>query len=182
MMRKENIIPMALELIVNLLLLGAALFAYVYVGATMPSSAINELGAEQWPQALLIVLIPAICWNIFKYFKKNKKEEIAAAFTDFIPSVGRLVKSKLFVGMVLVVVMALMYEPVGFMLTCLLFLIAYGYLLGQRKWPMLIGTSLVITIVLYICFAVFLGVLLPRGQVSFLRNLALLIESLIPRL
>lgn len=173
---------MALELIVNLLLLGAALFAYVYVGATMPSSAINELGAEQWPQALLIVLIPAICWNIFKYFKKNKKEEIAAAFTDFIPSVGRLVKSKLFVGMVLVVVMALMYEPVGFMLTCLLFLIAYGYLLGQRKWPMLIGTSLVITIVLYIGFAVFLGVLLPRGQVSFLRNLALLIESLIPRL
>ncbi|WP_333651577.1 tripartite tricarboxylate transporter TctB family protein [Lacrimispora sp.] len=173
---------MALELIVNLLLLGTALFCYWYVGATMPSSAINELGAEQWPQALLMVLIPAICWNIFKYFKKNKKEEIAAAFTDFIPSVGRLVKSKLFVGMVLVVVMALMYEPVGFMLTCLLFLIAYGYLLGQRKWPMLIGTSLVITIVLYIGFAVFLGVLLPRGQVSFLRNLALLIESLIPRL
>lgn len=180
-MRKENIIPMALELIINLLLLATSLFCYWYVGATMPSSAVNELGAEQWPQALLIVLIPALCWNIFKYFKKNKKEDITAAFKDFIPSIGRLVKSKLFAGMVLVVIMALMYEPIGFMLTCLLFLIAYGYLLGQRKWPALIGTSIIITIVLYIGFAVLLGVMLPRGQVSFLRNLALFIESLIPR-
>ena len=60
-----------------------------------------------------------------------RDRDIAAAFADFFPSIGRLVKSKLFVGMVLVVVMALMYEPVGFMATCLLFLIAYGYLLGQ---------------------------------------------------
>ena len=51
---------MALELIVNLLLLGFSIFCYFYVGATMPVSAANELGAEQWPQALLLLLIPAI--------------------------------------------------------------------------------------------------------------------------
>lgn len=67
--------------------------------------------------------------------------------------------------MVLVVVMALMYEPVGFMLTCLLFLFAYGLLLGQRNIPMLILSSVIITIILYIGFAVFLSVLLPRGQI-----------------
>lgn len=171
---------MALELIVNLILLGGSLFCYWYVGATMPASAVNELGAEQWPQALLLLLIPALCWNIFKFFKKHKKEEIAAAFLDFFPSIGRFAKSKLFIGMALVVVMALMYEPIGFMATCLLFLIAYGYLLGQRKWPMLVGTSVVITIILYVGFAVMLGVMLPRGQISFLRNFALLVESLIP--
>lgn len=171
---------MALELIVNILLLGFSVFCYWYVGATMPVSAENELGAEQWPQALLILLVLAICWNIFKYFKKNKKEEIAAAFRDFAPSIVRLVKSKLFVGMALVVAMALMYEPVGFMATCFLFLIAYGFLLGQRKWAVLIGSSVVITVILYIGFAVMLGVMLPRGQVGFLRNFALFIESLIP--
>ena len=58
---------MALELIVNLLLLGFAVFCYFYVGATMPVSAANELGAEQWPQALLLLLIPAICWNCLLY-------------------------------------------------------------------------------------------------------------------
>lgn len=171
---------MALELIVNLILLGASIFCYWYVGATMPVSAVNELGAEQWPQALLMLLIPALCWNIFKFFKKNKSEDIAAAFRDFLPSIVRFGKSKLFIGMALVIVMALMYEPIGFMATCLLFLMAYGYLLGQRKWPVLIGTSVVITIILYVGFAVMLGVMLPRGQVSFLRNFALLVESLIP--
>ena len=173
---------MALELIVNLLLLGFSMFCFWYVGATMPVSADNELGAEQWPQALLVLLILALCWNIFKYFKNNKKEDIAAAFKGFFPSIGKLVKSKLFVGMILVVVMALMYEPVGFIATCLLFLMAYGFLLGQRKYAMLIGSSVVITIILYIGFAVLLGVMLPRGQIPFLRNLALFVESLVPAL
>lgn len=173
---------MALELIVNVLLLGASLFCYWYVGTTMPSSAVNELGAEQWPQALLILLTAALCWNIYKFFKKNKRKDIARAFQNFFPGIARFMKSKLFIGMMLVVIMALMYEPIGFMATCLLFLTAYGFLLGQRKWPVLLGTSVLITIILYIGFSVMLGVMLPRGQVSFLRNFALFIESLVPRL
>lgn len=64
---------MALELIVNLLLLGFSIFCYFYVGATMPVSAANELGAEQWPQALLLLLIPAICWNIYKFLNGTGK-------------------------------------------------------------------------------------------------------------
>lgn len=171
---------MALELIVNLLFLGFSVFCYWYVGATMPKSAANELGAEQWPQALLTLLILALLWNIRNYFKRNKKEEIAASFRDFFPSIGRLVKSKLFAGMVLVTVMALMYEPVGFMATCLLFMAAYGFLLGQRNYALLLGSSVVITVILYIGFAVLLGVMLPRGQISVLRNFALFVESLVP--
>lgn len=171
---------MALELIVNLLLLAGCVGFFVNVSTTMPHSAVNELGAEQWPQAILILLILAICFNLYKYFKNNQKEAIAAAFRDFIPSIGRLVKSKLFAGMILVVVMALMYEPVGFMVTCLLFLIAYGLLLGQRNIPLLLLTSVVITIILYIGFSVMLGVMLPRGQILPLRNFALFIESLVP--
>lgn len=170
---------MALELIVNLLLLGFSIFCFWYVDVTMPVSAENELGAEQWPQALLILLIISICWNLFKYFKNNKKEDIIFALRDFVPSIGRLLRSKLFAGMVLVVLMAVMYEPVGFMATCLLFLIAYGYLLGQRNYLMLGISSLAITIILYIGFAVLLGVMLPRGQISFLRNFALFVESLV---
>lgn len=171
---------MAIELIFNLILLIGCGICYVNVTTTMPHSAVNELGAEQWPQAILFLLIIAICFNLYKYFKKNPKEEIAAAFKDFFPSVLRFGKSKLFIGMALVVIMALMYEPVGFMATCLLFLIAYGLLLGQRNILLLIGTSILITIILYIGFSVLLGVMLPRGQVMFLRNFALFVESLVP--
>ncbi|MEF9895468.1 MAG: tripartite tricarboxylate transporter TctB family protein, partial [Clostridia bacterium] len=71
-------------------------------------------------------------------------------------------------------------EPLGFMVTCFLFLISYGLLLGERKYLRLVLFALLITLVLYICFGVLLSVNLPRGTVPFLRNFALFIESLIP--
>jgi hypothetical protein len=144
----------------------------------MPKSADNELGAEQWPQALLVLLMIAIAYNIYKYFKKNKKEDIAAAFTGFFSGVVRFGKSKLFFGMIIMVVMALLYEPLGFLVTSLLFLIGYGVLLGERRPLVLIVSSLVIMLILYIGFSVFLGVLLPRGYIPFLRNFALFLESI----
>jgi hypothetical protein len=148
----------------------------------MPKSADSELGAEQWPQLLLTLLIVAIGYNIFKYFKEHKKEEIAAAFADFFPGIIRFLKGKLFIGMVILVIMAWCYEPLGFLATCFLFLIGYGVLLGERR-PVVLGVSSIgITMLLYIGFAVFLGVLLPRGYVPFLRSLALVLESIFQRI
>ncbi len=170
---------MAFELIINLLILGFSIFCFFYVGSTMPKSAVNELGAEQWPQAIIIILVLALCWNIFKLIRDHKAD-MGASFKKLGSDTVNFFKSKLFIGMLIVVIMSLMYEPVGFMVTCLLFLISYGYLLGERRPLNLILTSVIITIILYIGFAVLLGVLLPRGQISFLRNFALFVESLVP--
>jgi hypothetical protein len=169
---------MALELIVNVLLLVLSGISFWYVGATMPVSPQNELGAEQWPQMLLVLLMIAIAYNIFSFFKAHKTTEIASAFRDFLPGVLRFLKSKLFLGMVIVVAMALLYEPLGFVATCALFLAAYGILLGERRPLVLVLTSLGIMLLLYIGFSVFLGVMLPRGEIPFLRNFALFLESL----
>ncbi|GHV37428.1 hypothetical protein AGMMS49546_05170 [Spirochaetia bacterium] len=169
---------MALELIVNVLFIIASVFCYWYVDVTMPKSPDSEMGAEQWPQLILIALIIAIGFNIFNYFRKNKKEDIKAAFADFFPGIVRFVKSKLFIGMVLLVVMAVLYEPLGFITTCPLFMISYGVLLGARKPLPLIISSLGITLLLYIGFSVFLGVMLPRGYVPFLRSAAFFLESI----
>jgi hypothetical protein len=168
---------MALELIVNVLLLAASIFCFWYVGTTMPASPVDQLGAEQWPQLLLIMLIIAIGYNLFNYFRKNKKEDITASFADFIPGIVRLVKSKLFIGMLILIGLGLLYEPLGFLATCLIFMISYGVLLGARKPLPLILSSLVIMLILYIIFAVLLGVMLPRGYVPFLRNIAYFLES-----
>ena len=172
---------MALELIVNLLILGFSIFCFFYVGATMPKSAVNELGAEQWPQAILIVLILALAWNIFKLLKNNKGR-IGESFRQLGTGAAGFFRSKLFLGMLIVLVMSFLYEPLGFMTTCLLFLISYGILLGERRPLMLIGSAVLITVILYVGFAVFLGVLLPRGDVPFLRNFALFVENIIPRM
>ena len=168
---------MALELIVNVLLIAASIFSFWYVGATMPQSPESELGAEQWPQLLLIMLIIAIGYNLFNYFRKNKKEDIAASFADFFPGVVRLAKSKLFIGMIMLVVLGLLYEPLGFLATCFIFMISYGILLGARKPLPLILSSVVIMFILYIVFKVLLGVMLPRGYVPFLRNIAIFLET-----
>lgn len=168
---------MALELIVNVLLFFFAIFAYYTVGATMPKSPDSELGAEQWPQLLLALLMISIIVNLINYFKRHKKADIANAFADFGPGVLRFVKSKLFCGMAIMVVMALVYEPLGFLVTCLLFMAAYGFLLGERRPAKLALYAVIITIILYVLFSVFLGILLPRGDIPFLRNLALALES-----
>jgi len=169
---------MALELIVNVVLLLASLFCFWYVGATMPQSRPSELGAEQWPQLLLILLIIAIAYNIFSFFRRNALKDIAASFKDFIPSILRLVKSKLFIGMVLLVILGILYEWLGFLATCLIFMSSYGYLLGARKIGPLLISSLVITFILYIVFAVLLSVLLPRGYVPFLRSITYFLEGI----
>jgi hypothetical protein len=172
---------MALELIVNVLLFLFSAFCFWYVGATMPKSLESELGAEQWPQGLLFLLMIAIAYNIYKYFKTNKKEDIAAAFAGFFPGILRFGKSKLFFGMAIMAGMALLYEPLGFLVTAFLFLTGYGLLLGERRPLVLICASLIIMLLLYVGFSVFLGVLLPRGYIPFLRNAALFLESLFQR-
>jgi len=169
---------MALELIVNVVLFAASVFTFWYVGATMPLSPPGELGAEQWPQLLLIMLIIAIGYNIFSFFRKNKKEAIAASFADFFPGILRLLKSRLFIGMIILVVMAVIYEPLGFITTCFLFMVAYGILLGAKKPIKLILISLFIMLILYIVFGVLLSLMLPRGYVPFLRNIAIFLEML----
>ena len=169
---------MALELIVNIFLIIASVVCYWYVGATMPVSQPDEMGAEQWPQMLLILLIIAIGYNIFSFFRRNRKEDIAASFSDFFPGIVRLVKSKLFIGMILLVVMAVVYESLGFITTCFLFMVSYGFLLGARKPLQLILASFVIMLILYIGFSVFLGVMLPRGYVPFLRSIAYFFEKI----
>jgi hypothetical protein len=168
---------MALELIVNVLLLLGSIICFGYVGSTMPISPDNELGAEQWPQALLFLLIIAIIWNIVSYFKKNKKDDIATAFREFFPGIVSFVKSKLFIGMIILIAMAFLYEPLGFLFTSIFFLAGYGVLLGERRPVRIAISSVAITLLLYVGFSVFLGIMLPRGELEFIRNIALLLES-----
>lgn len=132
-----------------------------------------------WPSVILALLMICIAINIYKVVKKNRgKEDFTLA--AFFGSVPPFIKSKVFIAIVIVVAMSFLLEPLGFMVTCFIFLVAYGILLGDRKYLRLILISLGITLLLYICFGVLLSVNLPRGTVPALRNFALFLESLIP--
>ena len=171
------------ELIINILLfifLGFTYFTHVLEAAVPAKVAKNPfvLQPDAWPKAIIILLEICLIINIIQIIRKNKgKEDFSIG--AFLASIPGFLKSKLFLGIVIMVAASLLLEPLGFMVTSMLVLFLYGLLLGQRNVAQLAIASVCITLVLYIVFNGMLSVNLPRGTVSFLRNFALWMESII---
>ena len=171
------------ELIINAALfifLGITFFTHV-LEAPVPIKVQKNpyaLQPDVWPKAIIILLLVCIAVNIYKIIKKNKGKE-DFTLKAFFASVPGFFKSKMFLGMLILIVVSFILEPLGFMVTCILLLFFYGLLLGERKILRLALCSVAIALVLYIVFSGMLSVNLPRGTVPFLRSFALFLESLI---
>ena len=171
------------ELIINILLfifLGFTFFTHVLEAAVPASVARNPyaLQPDVWPQTIIILLEICIIINIIQIIKKNKgnPDFSLGAFAKSIPD---FLKSKLFLGIVIMVAASFMLETVGFIVTALFVLFFYGMLLGEKNIVRLLIAAVCITLVLYIVFSGMLSVNLPRGTISFLRNFALWLESIV---
>lgn len=172
------------ELIVNILLflfLGFTFFTHV-LEAPVPAKVVNNpyaLQPDVWPKVIIILLLICLAINMYKIIKKNRGKE-DFTLKAFAASIPGFFTSKMFLGIVILVIASLVLELLGFMVTCALVLFFYGLLLGERKYVRLVIASVLITLVLYIVFSGLLSVNLPRGTVPFLRNFALFLEGLIP--
>ncbi|MDD3110056.1 MAG: tripartite tricarboxylate transporter TctB family protein [Eubacteriales bacterium] len=171
------------ELILNVLLLLFFVYtlAFNVLEAPIPAKVQRNPYALQpgiWPSVLLVLLIFLVLLNIINIIRKNKGRE-EFSLQGFLGSVPVFFKSKVFFGILIIVVASFLLEPLGFMVTCFLLLTGYGFLLGDRQYWRLLLVALLVTIVLYVCFGVLLQVNLPRGTVPFLRNFALFLEQLV---
>lgn len=165
-----------MDIIFSVLLTALAIGAFFLVDAQSPGATPTELGAAFWPQIILGLLIVLLIVNIVKSLKDMKND--GKSITSGI-NVKEFFTSKLFIGMVMVAVMAAAMSKIGFLPSCLFFLIAYGALLGEKRWKMLIPVSIIVTIILYIIFQGALDIMLARGVGPF-RDFALMIEMLLP--
>ena len=171
------------ELIINILLFiffGYTFFTHV-LEAAVPAKVANNpyaLQPDVWPKAIIILLEICLIVNIIQIIKKNKgnPDFSLGAFAKSIPD---FLKSKLFLGIVIMVAASFMLETVGFIVTALFVLFFYGMLLGEKNIVRLLIAAVCITLVLYIVFSGMLSVNLPRGTISFLRNFALWLESIV---
>ena len=165
-----------LDIIFSIVLGIFCIYLFFLVGAESPAPTATELGAAFWPRIILVLRILLIIVNIVNSLKKLKgsNEKLTAGF-----NLGEFLKSKLFVGMILVAVMAILMPIIGFIPVSFLFLIAYGVLLGERRIGFLIIVSLVITAILYILFQGALDIMLARGTGIF-RDFALFFETKMP--
>ena len=169
------------ELILNVLLFlffGWASFTHV-LEAAVPVKVLKNpyaLNPDVWPKAIILLLEICLLINIVQIIRKNrgKPDFTLGAFLKKIPV---FFTSKLFLGMVILTVSSFILEPLGFIVTAILVLFAYGKLLGAKKMGNLLIASVLITFVLYIVFSGMLSVNLPRGTIGFLRNFALMLEG-----
>ena len=170
------------ELICNVLLfvfLGYTYFTHV-LEAKVPKSYLknpNVLHPSIWPKVIIILLLICLAINIVRIIKKNKGKP-DFTFSAFFKNSLEFLKSKMFIGMVILVAAALILEPLGFVVTGALVLFCYGLLLGEKKWWRLLIIACVLAVVMHIAFSGLLGVNLPRGTVPFLRNFSLFLENL----
>ena len=142
----------------------------------MPKSPSTELGAEQWPQLILGTLIILIVVNIVKVFRSTTK---ANRNIDEIKNIKlqAILKSKLFIGTILVLAYAFSLEAAGFILSTYMFLMIYGRLIGEKRMKVLLISGFGVTFGAYFLFAKGLSIMLPRGY-GVLRNFALFLETL----
>lgn len=171
------------ELIINILLfifLGFTYFTHVLEAAVPAKVAKNPyvLQPDVWPKAIIILLEICLIINIIQIIRKNKGKQ-DFSLSAFAKSIPGFLKSKQFLGIIIMVVASLLLEPLGFMVTSVLVLFFYGMLLGQKNLIQLAIASVCITLVLYIVFNGMLSVNLPRGTIGFLRSFALFLESVV---
>ena len=168
------------ELIMNILLvvfLGVSYFTNV-LEAPVPTKVAKNPYAFQpdvWPKVIIILLEICLVINIIQIIRKNKGNE---KFTVkyFLSTIPTFFKSKMFLGIVILTAASFVLETLGFVVTAMLVLFFYGWLLGAKNLPTLAIASVLIALTLYIVFSGMLSVNLPRG-VGFLRDFALLLES-----
>jgi CDP-diglyceride synthetase len=170
------------ELICNILLfvfLGYSFFTHV-LEAKVPKAYLknpNVLYPDVWPKVIIILLMICLVVNIIKIIKKNKGNP-DFTLSAFGKSCLEFIKSKMFLGMLILIVAAVVLETLGFVVTAALLLFSYGLLLGEKKIIRLIIVSVIVALLMHILFSGLLDVTLPRGTIPFLRNFALFLENL----
>ena len=171
------------ELIMNILLvvfLGFSYFTHV-LEAPVPVKVQKNPYAFQpdtWPKVIIILLLICLVINIIQIIKRNKgKEEFTLKY--FVSTIPGFFKSKMFLGIIILTAASLLLETLGFVVTAVLVLFAYGALLGEKNFVRLGIASVIIALVLYIVFSGLLSVNLPRGTIDFLRDFALFLESIV---
>ena len=169
------------ELIINILLLvflGVSYFTNV-LEAPVPVKVQKNpyaLQPDVWPKVIIILLEICLVINIIQIIRKNKgKEKFTIAY--FLSTIPTFFKSKMFRGILILAGASVVLETLGFMVTTIIVLFLYGWLLGETKFVRLAIASVCIALGLYIFFSGMLSVNLPRGTVGFLREFALLLES-----
>jgi len=122
-----------------------------------------KLGPSYWPKFLLILLMGLSVGVAIDAFRERKKSVGKESFLKL--NKGRL---KFFIAIGFIALYFILLQILGFVLLTPFFLIAFMYLLGERKKIWMISISFGITFLIIYVFTKAMYVPLPRGIGIFL--------------
>lgn len=158
-----------------LIVLAGYCFAYVHIAASSTTYT-DPLGTAFWPELLLGLLIVFLVINIVQIYRGTPKEERnLSALKSLRPE--KIIKSRFFWGIVIMLIYSVLLSVTGFLLTSFLMSIAMAYCLGEKRPHVLLIFSFLAVVLIFIIFFRGMGIQLPRGTVSFLRDFALTVEG-----
>lgn len=126
-----------------------------------------RFGAAGWPRAIaaLILAVALVQFAVrFAGAQRAHPGEPAAPFWSQFFAGGARANLTVAAAFALPILYVLLLPRTGFYLTTPLFLIAYLYVLGERRWRHLIGVSLVIYALMVLVFTTVFYVALPVGN------------------
>lgn len=167
---------MSYKIMFNLFLLVFWVYCYFYIGATTVLPEVGRLGDAAWPKALLLTGIVLLLVNLIKLARDTSKEKKdVIKFNNL--RVKSIIRNKLFIGIVMMLIYSFALDYVGFITSSIMLFVFYNRLLGEKRWKKTIIYSFITVSLLYVIFALGLGIILPRGKWIF-RAFALALESL----
>lgn len=179
MPRMESLKKAATRTRIEGLVVLAVAIGYLWEGHNVPEfyQLPGVPGPTTFPRLLGIVFALAGLWLLIspKELSRGKKEGADAAET---PSPGRrpaaaggvlrrLAASWHFYTLWAVILAYLWVMPnLGFPLATFLLLAVFVFLLGERRWPVVLALSLTATVLIYVSFKMGLSVRLPLGVIE----------------
>jgi putative tricarboxylic transport membrane protein len=126
-----------------------------YQTREMPKEAHGTLGAAQWPRFIAIVLL--IFTGILALQTAFLKKDTPSPLNLRSPGMKRV-----FALFGVLIAFGILMPIVGFLLASFLFIIATMLVMGERKKSWIFGSSIGITVGIYIVFEYLLKLMLPR--------------------
>jgi len=141
-------------------LVGMAFSAYAFIQTLgFRKFPLVPIGPEFFPRYMAGGLF--ICSAVLiiqALLSKPKKTEKSPTISPFDKGMQRL-----FVGIAIIIVYAMLWEPLGFLIASPLAMMAIMLLCGYRRYSMMVIFSLGTTLVIFGAFRIFLNINMPLG-------------------
>ena len=151
--------PLLLSMIPEVLLLVAAVYLFVAASNFRQVGNLNQIGPGFWPQVLCIGIAIGVLVRIGQKFRARGRPLVVSAVSETDEDV-RMPRVALGVALVVGYIVGMLF--LGYILATALFLIAFIYLGGQRKWYVL-PLSVVSSLVFAYIFLKVVYIALPSG-------------------